>query len=187
MQPLVKIISFCRCFKQRGTEAFESTGRCSRKSLAQGHNGNSAETQPQHSPPARIPEGWVILNRLFHSHNASSERRPFCRMSTLKPQWITNDSTDLRCPLNTLPFWFAFLIVNLEWSGVLMAALVTSGRKEVEEERLSGPDPLKWLVFVCLFFQNLFRPAQALEMTSPSPLCYCSHWILRNEQTWKVW
>ncbi len=163
MSSVLKIISFCRCFKQRGTEALESTGRCSRKSLAQGHNGNSAETQPQHSPPARIPEGWVILNRLFYSHNASSDRRPFCHMSALKPQWITNDSTDLRCSLNTLSFWFAFLITNLEWSGVLVDALVTSGRKEVEEERSSGPDPLKCLVFVCLFFQNLFRPAQALH------------------------
>lgn len=55
---------------------------------------------------------------------------------------------------------------------MLMVALVTSGRKEVEEERLSGPDlhpssrpPLKWLLFVCLFFKNLFRVAQGLEMT----------------------
>lgn len=151
MQPIFRILWFCRCLKQRGTEALESTGHCSRKYLAQGHNGNSAETQPQHSPPARIPEGCVILNRLFHSHNASGER-----MSALKRQWITRDSTDLHCPLNTLPF----VIMNLEWSVCRRLLWLPLAERKWKRRDYQGPTRSSGL---CLFV--LSKPLQTCSST----------------------
>lgn len=146
MCSLLKIISFCRCFEQRSTEALESTGRCGRKSLAQGHNGISAETQPRHSPPAESQRSeWSWTDSFIHTAAVNT---------SLSAVWVQLNPSEL--PLNTLPFWSASLIINLKGSGVLMVALLTSGRKEEEEERLSGavlrppsPPSLKWLLFVC--------------------------------------